>query len=344
MSSLYLADRSTIGTLLADEPSFRVDQLWDGLYQRCAPLDDLTNLPAQLRHRLGEALPTALEAVAETVSPDQRTVKWLWRLHDGATIETVLMHYDDRSTVCVSSQAGCAMGCGFCATGQSGFERHLDTGEIVEQVVRSIWRARPRRVSNIVFMGMGEPLANYDAVWAAVERIHGDLGISARHLTISTVGIVPGIRRLADEALPVNLAVSLHAANDALRDELVPINRRYPLGALLEACADHLAAKNRRLSFEWALIDGVNDRDRDALELADLARSLRAHINLIPLNPTPGYAVRGTPPARVRSFRDHLAELGANATIRQNRGTEIDAACGQLRTNHEISVNAPRRR
>ena len=165
------------------------------------------------------------------------TVKWLWALDGGAHVETVLMHYPDRSTVCVSTQAGCAMGCGFCATGQAGFERHLSVGEIVEQVIEAARRAAPRRVSNVVFMGMGEPLANYDATWAAVERLHGDVGISARHLTLSTVGIVPGIRRLATEALPVNLAVSLHAANDRLRDELVPINRRYPLAALAEACA-----------------------------------------------------------------------------------------------------------
>ena len=187
-------------------------------------------------------------------------------------------------------------------------------------------------------MGMGEPLANYDAVWGSVERMHRDVGISARHLTVSTVGIIPGIRRLTDEALPVNLAVSLHAANDTLRDELVPINRRYPLAALAEACADYLAVKNRRLSFEWALIDGVNDRDSDAHELADLCRALRAHVNLIPLNPTPGYAVRGSSRKRVGEFRDLLRSLGANATVRQNRGTEIDAACGQLRANHEVEV------
>src|SRR5436189_2602349 len=201
------------------------------------------------------------------------------------------MHYRQRSTVCVSTQAGCAMACGFCATGQAGFERHLTTGEIVEQVTRAARAAADtgRRLSNVVFMGMGEPLANYERVWGAVERLHDDVGLSARHLTISTVGIVPGIRRLAAEPLPVNLAVSLHAANDRLRDELVPINRRYPLAELRAACADYLRAKGRRLSFEWALIDGVNDRPDDADELAAIARPLGAHVNLIPLNPTPGY-------------------------------------------------------
>ncbi len=190
------------------------------------------------------------------------TVKFLWALAGGARIETVLMLYPDRATVCVSSQAGCAMGCGFCATGQAGFTRHLTTGEIVEQVVRAARRARDggRRVSNVVFMGMGEPLANEAAVWGAVERFHGDLGLSARHLTVSTVGMVPGIKRLAERGLPVTLAVSLHAANDELRDELVPINRRYDIDTLLAACADFVAVKGRRLSFEWALIDGVNDR------------------------------------------------------------------------------------
>ena len=180
-------------------------------------------------------------------------------------------------------------------------------------------------------MGMGEPMANYDRVWPAIERMHDDMGLSARHLTISTVGIVPGIRRLAGEDLPVNLAVSLHAANDTLRDEMVPINRRYPLAELMDACADYLAAKGRRLSFEWALIAGVNDRGSDAEELAALCHPLGAHVNLIPLNPTPGYATPGTPPEGVRRFRDALRALGVNATVRQNRGTEIDAACGQLR-------------
>jgi 23S rRNA (adenine2503-C2)-methyltransferase len=231
------------------------------------------------------------------------------------------------------------MGCGFCATGQAGFDRHLTTGEIVEQVVRSARRARDdgRRLSNVVFMGMGEPLANYGPTWAAVERLHTALGLSARHLTISTVGIVPGIRRLATEALPVNLAVSLHAADDALRDELVPINRRYPLSTLMDACAGYLQAKGRRLSFEWALIEGVNDRPIDAQQLIERSRGLPlpAHVNLIPLNPTPGYPVRGSAPRRVRAFRDELRAGGVNATVRRTRGTEIDAACGQLRAAHD---------
>jgi 23S rRNA (adenine2503-C2)-methyltransferase len=255
------------------------------------------------------------------------------------------MLYPDRATVCISSQAGCAMACGFCATGQAGFTRHLTTGEIVEQVARATRRARAsgRRVSNIVYMGMGEPMANEANVWASVERLHTDIGVSARHITISTVGIIPGIRKLAERPLPVNLAVSLHAANDELRDELVPINRRYPLDELVEACADYLAVKRRRVSFEWAMIDGVNDRDRDAAELAALCSRLRprAHVNLIPLNPTPGYPTRGSSLRRVHEFRDLLESLGANATVRQNRGTDIDAACGQLAAGQPVTIGRP---
>jgi 23S rRNA (adenine2503-C2)-methyltransferase len=329
--SLFDVNRAELAALLDGEPRYRVDQVWHGLYGTLAPPDELSNVPKALRARLAAELPDALRSVTRTSSAAGTTTKWLWALADGVRIETVLMHYDERSTVCVSTQAGCAMACGFCATGQAGYDRNLTVGEIVEQVMRAAREASPRRISNVVFMGMGEPMANYDAVWGAVVRLHDDLGLSARHLTISTVGIVPGIRRLATEDLPVNLAVSLHAANDALRDELVPINRRYPLEVLTQACRDYFDAKGRRLSFEWALIDGVNDRPADARELADLARSLRAHVNLIPLNPTPGYPTRGTPPNRVRAFRDELVELGANATVRQNRGTDIDAACGQLR-------------
>jgi 23S rRNA (adenine2503-C2)-methyltransferase len=200
----------------------------------------------------------------------------------------------------------------------------------VAQVVVAKGAAEPDRLSNVVFMGMGEPLANYDRLWEAITRIHDELGVSARHLTVSTVGIVPGIRRIAREELPVNLAVSLHAANNQLRNRLVPINKRYPLEMLMEVCRQYSAIKSRRISFEWALINGVNDRSWDAVELAELARPLGAHVNLIPLNPTPGYPVRGTSPAGVRDFREALARLGVNATVRRNRGTDIDAACGQL--------------
>jgi 23S rRNA (adenine2503-C2)-methyltransferase len=348
MDSLYCLDRDSIGALLDGEPRYRIDQVWTGLYQQFLEPGGLTNVPKAVRERLAGSAPTALTEVAARTSDRGDTVKYLWTLHDGAPIETVLMLYPDRVTVCVSSQAGCAMACGFCATGQAGFTRHLTVGEIVEQVVRAgrTARAMGRRLANVVFMGMGEPMANEANVWAAVERLHHDVGLSARHLTISTVGLVPGIRTLATRPLPVNLAVSLHAANDSLRDTLVPVNRRYPIDELMAACADYLDAKGRRLSFEWALIDGVNDRDTDARELARLCRRFRipAHVNLIPLNPTPGYPTVGSPASKVASFRDLLEALGVNATVRRNRGTDIDAACGPLAAGQPVSIDHPRRR
>ena len=330
MPAPYDLTREELAVVLDGEPDYRVRQVWDGLHLRVQRPADMTELPAPLRATLDAALPPALQQVTEQSADEGETTKWLWALQDGARVETVLMRYPDRVTVCVSTQAGCAMACQFCATGQAGFQRQLTQGEIVEQVAVAMRAAQPRRVSNIVFMGMGEPLANYDRVWGAVERLHGDMGLSARHLTLSTVGIVPGIRRLAAETLPVNLAVSLHAANDELRDELVPINRRYPLALLAEACAEYVTASGRRLSIEWAMIDGVNDRPSDATELAAFARPLGAHVNLIPLNPTPGYPVVGSSRERVRQFRDQMLALGVNATIRVTRGAEIDAACGQL--------------
>ena len=348
MPRLYDLDRAQLGDWLDGEPGYRVDQLWQGLYDQLTSPDELTTLPKALRARLAdvEELQPALTPVEASSDHDGSTVKWLFALPDGRRIETVLMHYRDRTTVCVSTQAGCAMACGFCATGQAGFERHLTTGEIVEQMVAAARQARTdgRRLGNVVFMGMGEPLANLDNVWPAVERAHDALGLSARHLTLSTVGIVPGIRRVAAQELPVNLAVSLHAANDGLRDELVPINRRYPLATLMAACAEYLQAKGRRLSFEWALIDGTNDRRSDARELAELASSLplAAHVNLIPLNPTPGWPTKGTPPEGVQRFRRWLVDVGVNATVRRNRGTDIDAACGQLAA--RVALDPPKLR
>jgi len=342
LTTAYHASRTELGELLSGEPRYRVDQVWRGLYEQLASPEELTTLPKALRARLAENLPLALTPEVRRVSDGGDTVKYLWRLHDGSPIETVLMLYPDRVTVCVSSQAGCAMGCGFCATGQAGFTRQLTVGEIVEQVVRAARdaRAMDRRLGNVVFMGMGEPLANEPAVWGAVERLHEDLGLSARHITISTIGIVPGIKALTERPLPVNLAVSLHAANDELRDALIPINRRYPLDALMEACAKYLAVKGRRISFEWALIDGVNDRDSDAAELAELCRRFRlpAHVNLIPLNPTPGWPTKGSSARRVDEFRDLLVGHGVNATVRRNRGTDIDAACGQLAAGQPVAI------
>ncbi len=334
MGSRFDLDEAALGALLADEPAYRVRQLRHGLLEGREP-QDLTDLPKALRARLADEpqLRPGLALVHEAAADDGGTLRWLWELAGGSRVETVLMHYAERTTVCVSSQAGCAMACSFCATGQLGFERHLSSGEIVEQVVRARAAAAAggRRLGNVVFMGMGEPLVNLDRVWSAVHVLHDDLGISARHITISTVGVVPGIDRLAAADLPVNLAVSLHAATDELRNELVPLGRRYPLAVLVDCCARYVEATGRRLSLEWALIAGTNDTPRQADALAGIARTLRAHVNLIPLNPTPGYPASGTSPAAVRAFRDQLGQRGVNATIRRNRGTDIDAACGQLR-------------
>ena len=366
---LYDLEREDLAGLLSGEPSYRVDQLWEGLYGSFKLPAEMTNLPRTLREGLEQNLGPGLTKVAESLSDDGDTVKWLWRLGDGATVETVLMRYPAgatstaRNTVCVSTQAGCAMACSFCATGQAGFERHLTVGEIVEQVVRAQRHlaadppgSRPghgvhrrgapdTRVSNIVFMGMGEPLANPDGTWPAIQRINRDIGVGARHMTVSTVGLVPGIRRMAEQDLPVNLAVSLHAAHDELRDELVPINRRWPLRELMDACAAYSRATRRRITFEWALISGVNDRYEDADRLAGLARRIGAHVNLIPLNPTPGYAVQGSSRNRVHAFARRLEGARVNVTVRDTRGSDIDAACGQLRAGHEATaVETPRSR
>lgn len=328
--SVYELDATQLAAHLDGEPRYRADQVFQGLWAQALDVGSITTVPKGLRERLTRDFPSALEVANDVTSDRGATRKWVFRLHDGATIETVLMNYHDRVTVCVSSQAGCAMGCSFCATGQAGFSRHLSVGEVIEQVMIAAREAAPRRLSNVVFMGMGEPLANYAVTVEVVRRLHEFRGISQRHLTVSTVGVAPAIERLAGEGLSVTLAVSLHAANDATRDELVPLNRRYPLERLYRACETWLSETSRRLSFEWALIDGVNDTDQAMFELAHYARDLRAHVNLIPLNPTPGYLVRGSRPERVTEFRDGLEELGINATVRNTRGRSIDAACGQL--------------
>jgi 23S rRNA (adenine2503-C2)-methyltransferase len=331
----YSARRAELDALIASlgEPGYRARQLFDGLYEQRRPLDTLTNIPKALRERLSDELPLAFTADAFQQADDDMTAKWLWRAPDGAQVETVLMRYATRATVCVSSQAGCAMGCTFCATGQAGFERHLSAGEIVEQVLRA-QHASPQRVSNVVFMGMGEPLANTDAVLQACTQLHDDVGISARHLTVSTVGVVPGIERLTEFELPVTLAVSLHAPDDVLREQLVPLNRRYPLATVLDAARAYAARKGRRVSFEYACIDGVNDLPHQADALAGKLTGFRggAHVNLIPLNDTAGYPGRPSDAARITAFAKRLQTAGVEATVRRNRGTTIDAACGQLRS------------
>jgi 23S rRNA (adenine2503-C2)-methyltransferase len=331
---MYLAHPDDLSALVPGQPRYRVDQLRRWLYVTpVLDTEQMTNLPLDVRAQL-ELWPFEMEA--ERVADEGRTTKWLFRAADGAAIETVLIGYSDRATVCISSQVGCALGCTFCATGQFGFERHLEPGEIVAQVAYARAHLRtvgmpgvPDRVTNVVFMGMGEPLVNYDRVREAIRRMIEEMHMSARSITVSTVGIVPGIQRLTEDPWPVNLAVSLHAADDELRTSLVPINARYPLEAVEAAAAGYFAAKGRRISLEWTLMDGVNDSDEQADRLAVIARRLRAHVNVIAMNPTPLSTL--SPSGRVDRFLDRLRDAGVNATRRINRGGKIDAACGQLR-------------
>lgn len=343
----YLAHPDALADLLAGEPPYRADQLRHWLY-RSPVLDvaDMTNLPAGVRERVGVDLwPFRVEA---DLSADQGTTrKWLFRTEDGAAIETVLMGYPGRTTLCVSSQSGCALGCTFCATGQFGFDRHLEPGEIVAQVAwaQAFLRAGgmpgvPDHVTNIVFMGMGEPLANYDRVREAIRRIVEEMGLSARGITVSTVGMVPGIRRLAEEPWPLNLAVSLHAADDELRTRLIPINARYPLAGVEEAAAFFFARKHRRVSLEWTMLDGINDTVEQATLLARIARRLRAHVNLIPMNPTPLSPNGPSSRRRIEIFAQVLETAGVTVTVRETRGREIDAACGQLRARQTVGRSA----
>lgn len=343
-SSPWDLDRDALGALLSEHPNYRVDQVWKGMHEQGLAPSEISTLPKAMREEFATSLAPALTPAARQETSDGMTVKRLWELPGGARVESVLMHYPQRSTVCISSQAGCAMACGFCATGQAGFERHLTVGEILEQVVVARNEAAPRRLSNIVFMGMGEPFANYDRVLAATRRIIDDLGIGQRKITISTVGMVPQMRRFAAEGLQVGLAVSLHAANNELRTELVPINKRNPIEDIVDASRLYRQNTGRRVSFEWAMIEDTNDRDSDARELIKVANDARAHVNLIPLNPTPGWPTVGTKPERIRQFAAQLEAGGVNVTVRANRGTDIDAACGQLRANNEAKPVTLRRK
>jgi 23S rRNA (adenine2503-C2)-methyltransferase len=325
------------------EPPFRGDQLSRHYFARLTDEpDEMTDLPASSRAFLvAELLPTLLTSVRELSCDQGMTRKTLWRTFDGARVESVLMRYPDRATMCVSSQAGCGMGCPFCATGQAGLTRNLSTGEIVEQVVAGARvlasgsaGGRQGRLSNVVFMGMGEPLANYSRVLAAVRRLtdpqpHG-LGLSQRHVTVSTVGLVPAIRRLTGEGLAVTLAVSLHAPDDELRDTLVPVNRRWPVAEVLGAAWEYAAATGRRVSIEYALIRDINDQAWRADALGALLAGRLAHVNLIPLNPTPGSKWTASAPGTMDNFVARLEAHGVPVTVRDTRGSEIDGACGQL--------------
>jgi 23S rRNA (adenine2503-C2)-methyltransferase len=304
----------------------------------------MTNLPTRLRHTFSEQL-WPFKIASEQAGDGGRTRKWLFSAPDGAGYEAVLIGYPKRATLCISSQAGCALGCTFCATGQFGFERHLEPGEIVAQVAYAKAFLRqtgisgvPDRLTNIVFMGMGEPLANASRVIESLRRMIEVMGISARSLTVSTVGIVPGIMRLAEVPWPVNLAISLHAADDDLRTSLVPINRRYPIADLEAAAWHYFEKKGRRLSIEWTLMDGVNDTLDQAGKLASIAKRLRAHVNLIALNPTPMSDKRPSTQLQIHEFVEALETRGVHVTVRDTRGADIDAACGQLRAKHTASA------
>jgi 23S rRNA (adenine2503-C2)-methyltransferase len=320
------------------QPRFRAAQVWNGLYQQLwSSPTDFSNLPAALRQRIGEEFTFShLTPGIIKQSSDGETTKTLFHLPDQRSIEAVVMMYDERRTLCISSQAGCLMGCVFCATGSMGLQRHLSSGEIVEQVLyyaRQL-KAAGESVTNIVVMGMGEPFHNYDAVLAAVDRLNHPEGMNlgARRFTISTVGLIPGIRRFASENRQVNLAISLHAANDALRTSLLPINKKYPLAELMAACREYLQATNRRITFEWALIQDVNDSPQHAEELAALVKGMLCHVNIIPLNPTRSYAGQGTTRERARAFQETLQARNIPCTIRLRRGIDIQAGCGQLAT------------
>jgi 23S rRNA (adenine2503-C2)-methyltransferase len=350
LADLDLAQRRQAVAELGERP-FRADQLsrhYFGRYTDSA--QDMTDLPTALRSSLAEALLPRLLTEERTLRADKgATLKTVWRGLDGALVESVLMKYPDRVTMCVSSQAGCGMACPFCATGQAGLTRNLSTAEIVSQVVAGERLLAPAggRVSNVVFMGMGEPLANYKNVIAAVRRltdpVPGGLGISQRSVTVSTVGLVPAIGKLAAEGLSVTLAVSLHAPDDEARDELVPVNRRWKVAEVLSAAWDYAAVTGRRVSIEYALIKDVNDQAWRADQLGSLLAGRLAHVNLIPLNPTPGSRWTASLPGVQEEFVRRIASHGVPVTVRDTRGREIDGACGQLAASVAPSERTGRR-
>ncbi len=318
------------------EPAYRARQIWEGLYRHFyrSP-EEFTSLPRSLRARLAEHLRfETLLPLKQLASSDGQTIKTLFQLHDDKAIEAVLMKYERRRTLCISTQAGCAMGCVFCATGQMGFKRHLSSGEIVAQVMyyARLLHQQNERVTNVVLMGMGEPFHNYENTMAAIDRLNHPEGYNfgARRFTLSTVGLAPLIRRFADEGRQANLAVSLHAVDDETRSQMMPINRKYPIAEVLDACRYYVAKTHRRISFEWALIHGVNDTPETAHKLAQLLKGLLCHVNAIPLNPTPNYRGRAADRQRAERFKNILEGAGIPCTIRMRRGIDIAAGCGQL--------------
>ena len=322
------------------EPRFRARQLWGWLYSRLeTDSEAMVNLPVALRKRLDEqAILRPFALASELESKDGQTKKVLLSARDGALVEAVLMRYERRNTVCVSTQVGCPIGCAFCATGQNGFERNLSAGEISGQVLHFSRElaAQDALVTNVVFMGMGEPLLNYDAVLKAVSILEDENGLNmgARRFTLSTAGYVPGIERLTAEGTQMGLAISLHAADDTLRSRLVPLNDRYPIGVLVSAVQAFAEKTGRRPTYEYMLIGGLNDGPEHARALVQLLRRTLAHVNLIPLNTTPGFDYPPPTAVAVRAFQDVLVKQGIETTVRLSRGTDILAACGQLRAHH----------
>jgi len=318
------------------EADYRGKQLWQGMYRELkVNAAEISNLPETLRQKITDNFEFShLTPTSNQMSKDGNTRKVLFSLPDGHAVETVLMRYEKRETLCISTQSGCALGCVFCATGQMGFRRNLSSGEIIEQVVffaREL-KDSDREITNVVFMGMGEPFHNYEGTLAAIDRLNHKVGMNlgARRFTISTVGLVPEILRFADERRQTNLAVSLHAADDELRNYLLPINKKYPLNELINACRAYISKTNRRITFEWALIQDVNDSIEQAHKLSNLIRGLLSHVNVIPLNPTRGYSGLATTMERAREFQVILERNGIPCTIRARRGIDIHAGCGQL--------------
>ena len=328
------------------EPAYRARQVWQGLYHHFWNDPTLfTFLPNHLRTQLAETLQfDALVPITSIQSKDRHTVKSLFQLHDGLAIEAVLMRYEKRNTLCISTQVGCAMSCVFCATGQMGFKRHLSSGEIVAQVMyyaRQL-RAQDAAVTNVVVMGMGEPFHNYDDTLAAIDRLNDPEGYNfgARRFTISTVGLLPAIRRFTAEKRQVNLAISLHAADDALRSSMLPVNKSYPVDELLAACREYVRVTGRRITFEWALVNELNDTSAQANLLADKLKGLLCHVNAIPLNPTTGYTGQATNRERAEKFKDTLTRRGVACTIRLRRGLDIQAGCGQLASQQLVDTRS----
>ncbi len=323
------------------QPRYRAKQIMEWLYQKGTnDFNEMTNLPVTLRKDLKDkGLFPSMVSIENVREAEDGTKKYLFRLQDGMNIEAVYIPEEKRKTVCFSTQVGCAIGCVFCATGQKGFYRNLTAGEIVDQV-RQIGLNCKTRISHAVAMGQGEPLANYDATLKAIKLLNADygLGVAARHLTISTSGVVPGINRLAEEELQINLALSLHAANNGLRSDLIPLNRTYPLATVMKACKSYAQKTNRRVTLEYIMIKGVNDHKEDLKSLTDLAGGWLCHINLIPYNPVPDVPYRASENQTLQYFLSTLRNNGVAASIRQERGAEVGAACGQLASQYSSLV------